>query len=846
MSRLQPLVELLDALAAKASKLADSITSFAHYDHMILMGDFNVDLLVTSNSDPRKVNAAKKLNEFLECFNLKNYVNKPTHFTADGSTLIDIFCTDAPIQDISVLKSSGLGGHAMILTRLKIKKPVVPPKRILYRPLKNIDIVSFEKDVAGVFWNKHILHCDVNLKTTDFNEKIIDLYDHHAPIKTVTISDKMKPWLTSNVRFMMQLRDKAHSVCLQTKHDTDIQEYKTLKHMVNVSLHFEKKAFFEYNINKNIGDGKKMWKSLKSSVFPKNSVSIPNHLLDPDILNDEFLTIPGHITTTISFLTYFEFNRFNNNYDSENNFSLSTVDEDSVLKIIIELKSNAIGADGISRDMMLLTLPHSLTAITDLVNTSIKSCVVPNQWKIALVNPIPKNNNPICAKDLRPVNVLPYQSKILEKVVYNQVVRYCEDNAILPVKQSGFRKNHSTSTALLDVIDNILGAQDNGEGTILVLLDFSRAFECLDITALLSKLSYYGFSAEAVKWFNSYLSERYQQTVLKLSDGSIVKSALKQNERGVPQGSHLGPVLFLLYTAGMVKCLHNCDFHFYADDSQVYISCKGENIANAVKKINADLDRIADWCEQNSLVLNKKKSKVKVLGTKKQRADIIAQNPIIHLKGEPLEFVEEARNLGVLMDCHLKFEKHVAEVARNCFFRLKLLYKIRKYISIQVRVTLCDSLVLSRLNYAISAYGPCLLKKTQRVLQRVQNACVRYCYNVPPRTHVTPYINNAKLLKMKNRQDLYFANLLFGIIKHKKPEYLYSKLKWRKASRLRSTAIVLHTAQHKRVAFRGSFRYQASKCWNNIPPPIRGANTKAAFKTNYKKYLLEVQIEYRH
>ncbi|CAK1582481.1 unnamed protein product [Parnassius mnemosyne] len=170
--------------------------------------------------------------------------------------------------------------------------------------------------------------------------------------------------------------------------------------------------------------------------------------------------------------------------------------------------------------MILLTLLRTLTVITRIINKSIETSVFPKQWKVALVKPTPKKPHPNEYKDLRPISILPFMSKILERVVCTQMTEYLEANNILPKKQSGFRKSRSTATALMDVVDDILSAQDVGEGTLLVLLDFSRAFDTINTTLLLSKLAYYGFDNLTIKWFASYLTSRTQFVKINKNNGS--------------------------------------------------------------------------------------------------------------------------------------------------------------------------------------------------------------------------------------------------------------------------------------------------------------------------------------
>lgn len=618
--------------------------------------------------------------------------------------------------------------------------------------------------------------------------------------------------------------------------------YIQMKHLVIAAIVSEKEAYFTEHINNNITDSKKLWKNLKNTILPdkKQVAELPPQFDNPDVINSHFLNVPGVDHVSISQLTFFEHHRY-----SAETFSLSPVSKDIVMAIIRGLKSNAQGVDGISLEMLLLTLPESLEAVTAIINSSIMTGIFPESWKLAMVRPIPKSNDPSSCQDLRPISLLPCLSKVLEKAVSLQLAKYLEDNNILPQKQSGFRKGHSTSTALLDVVDNLLGAQDRGMVSILVLLDFSRAFDSLNINLLLSKLSFYGFDERTTKWFHSYLDSRHQFVELSMPDGSRSRSTLQPVPRGVPQGSILGPILFVLYSADIIKAITHCGYHLYADDLQLYLSFPHLDLTDAVSKINSDLVQISGWSKCNSLVINPKKSKFLLVGTR-QKVQELQNIPIdILVDGVAVEWVSDAKNLGLIMDSHLHFEKHVAESVRNCFYRLKLLYKIRQYISEAVRINLCESLILSKLNYCDVVFGPCLLSRTTKLIQRVQNACARFCFHVPPRSHISPFLNSSNLLKMAARRKLHLAVLLFGVITKKYPKYLYDKFEWARAhSRYPSRActFVFATPKHKSMAFRGSFKFAASRCWNDLPPPVRALKTVSVFRKTLKKQLLREQL----
>lgn len=816
-----------------------SLNSVTQCDFIILMGDFNINL--TNDSDPK----TGKLQSFLDCMNLKQLVTTPTHTTVHGDTLIDVICTNVKARSVAVEAIPDLGAHALVTCEMNFKRPKILPKTICYRPLNQVSKEEIEQDLNLFNWQAITELRDVNEMVNTFNSFLVALFDVHAPKKTCTIRERSYPWITDTIKLMIRLRNEANDEYREYKTEGKKACYSELKSLVNVSLYREKSAYFTHNINHQARDPKLLWKNLKNTLLPpKNDIELPLHLNNPDAICDHFLNVPGNDEVSLSELTYFEFSRHNSS-----SFTLKPTTQSNIARILNSVKSNAEGCDNININMVILTLPATLECITSIINRSIEIATFPEVWKLAKIRPLPKIPNAADIKDLRPISILPVLSKVMEKVVSSQLVDYLEKNNILPDMQSGFRKARSTTTALLDVTDNILSAQDNGMCTLLVLLDFSRAFDCINIPLLLSKMTFYGFDVDTVKWFDSYLNRRTQFVEIRHTDGSIDVSSYRSVSRGVPQGSVLGPILFNLYCADITTNIKKCSYHIYADDTQIYISFKPHEYERALKDLHDDLERIVNWSKRNSLVLNPQKTKYMLFGTNTQLSAINAATFCIRVMGEPIDRVYEARNLGLIMDADLRFEKHVTEAIQNCFYRLKVIYKARPYLSEDLRILLVESLILSKLNYVDSVYGPRLLSKTERMIQRLQNACARFCFNIPFRSHVTPFFNKRNLLKMNARRKLHLASLMFSVIHSRTPLYLYDKLEWTHGytGRVRRNCVPqLSIPRHRTAAFRGSFRYAATKCWNNIPPPIKKAKSSVTFKVKLKEFLLLHQKRYEN
>ncbi|CAK1581581.1 unnamed protein product [Parnassius mnemosyne] len=469
--------------------------------------------------------------------NLRQLVSEPTHYTSYTETLIDLVCTNAPVRDVTVNNIIGSNGHAMVNVTLSLKKVIIPTRTFSFRPINKINLNAFNNDLYAINWDDVTELPSVDMMVEKFNSMILSLFDKHAAVKTVTLKNNYSlPWVTDVCKMMIDERNMAHDVYRKSGSDEHKKYYKELKSLVLKSISQEKRAYFNSLVNSQAKNSKTFWKNLKEKILvdPSKDKSLPPHFNDPNKINDHFLNIPGDNVVSNADMLFFEHNKFNTEV-----FKLAPVGATDISKYIMSIKSNAVGHDGINRDMILLSLPCTLDAITAIINKSIVTGIVPNKWKEALVTPIPKNENPVELKDLRPISILPFLAKLLEKAICEQLTKFVEATNILPQLQSGFRKGCGTATALVDVTDNILAEQDSGHSTILTLLDYSRAFDCLNIPLLLAKLSYYGLDKNSVKWFSSYLINRCQSVKLVKSDGSTIRSHPRLVNRGVPRVPYL-------------------------------------------------------------------------------------------------------------------------------------------------------------------------------------------------------------------------------------------------------------------------------------------------------------------
>ena len=338
-------------------------------------------------------------------------------------------------------------------------------------------------------------------------------------------------------------------------------------------------------------------------------------------------------------------------------------------------------------------------------------------------------------------------------------------NNIIPVHQSAYRKQHSTETALRKIYDDLVSNTCHGQHSLLVVLDLSAAFDTVDHEILLQELSQCGVQDSALALLRSYLENRYQQVIVdgKVSEPSRVRC-------GVPQGSVLGPVLFLVYTRSLALLLtaHGVEFHFYADDTQIYIRIT--NIAETKAKIVSLMSDIKTWMGRKKLKLNEGKTEI-LLVAGNLRSDVAGDFGTLSVGNSTLAPADMVQNLGVIFDPELSFRKQIDAVIRNCNYQIRNIYAIRKYLDRKCLHSLVYSLVISRIDYCNSLYIG-LPNYLLRKLQTVMNRSARLIYSLPPRVPTTKYLIELHWLPIKARIEFKICLMAFKALRLGEPKYL--------------------------------------------------------------------------
>lgn len=793
------------------------------YDEIVCMGDFNFDFLDKEN------NLTKKFVSIIESLNLQQIIEEPTRIARTSATLLDFIILGNMTDVEKGIIHNSYSDHAAIFC--KIKNDVRnQPKLVTYRKFKNFDEELFREDLFSIAFFKIYDQENINAKVAFLVNCLTGLFDRHAPIVTSRVTKPKAPWLTDVIKIMMHERDAALKKYNKCKTQSSYQFYKEMRNYTTKAIEREQKAYFNHQFNTK--SPKELWRCLKrNKIISEKSREIPSDLNNADDLNDFFVNSIPILQPPEETLNFYKKNKAVNS-----NFCFSEVNDLFVYETICSIKTNATGCDFLNSKLLRLCCPHIVPYITHIINHCLNESVVPDLWKRAVISVLPKKQNPKEHKDLRAVSILPFLSKILERAMEIQIRDHINNYSLIPDVQSGFRKGYSCATALLHIVDDIFRATDDGMCTLLVMLDFSRAFDTLNHELLIHILSYIGFSENASLMINNFIKNREQAVRLVNS-----VSTFRKLKAGVPQGSILGPLLFSIYISRLLEHVNHCKIHFYADDTQLYYSFAPGMIGNACRLINNDLNDFVKAASDHCLQINSRKTNVMLFGSKINQYRMMNE---VHLKidSESLEVVSEAKNLGIILSTDLRFEKHIDSLIQRAFVTIKLLYGNRRLLSTNIKKTLCDALILSIFNYGDVIYGPNLTSQYRQKIQKVQNSCLRLIYGIRRNQRISYKLQEAGWLNMGNRRSLHSAILYHKIITFKTPPYLFRKLSFRTDVhnlniRYKGT---LSPPSFRTETYRRSFSYDVCKVYNALPSNIKMKNL-VSFKKSLKVTLTNSQ-----
>ena len=769
------------------------------------------------------------------CYSLDQVVPLPTHCHGH---ILDWIVTRPSDNLISCLVASDqlVSDHSAVCFTVNIDRPVKRRKLVTRRKLRAIDTDAFGEEVALL-----LAECDPSSDpATFFTLSLRQLLDRHAPPSLCAVSERPPaPWFSDDVKLAKQERRRAERAWRLSGLEVHRQIFREKRLRVKEAITAAKVKHFHDRITQ-ASSAKELFSILSTLLGSSPSSPLPTTYPSddlPELFSQYFKEKIENLRCSLDQDTYHP-TPPSPSFSGSPLTCFQPVTIDLVKRIITRTPIKTCELDPLPGFLFTRCLDKLLPFITEIINISLSTGVFPDCFKSAIVRPLLKKSGLDIneCQNYRPVSNLPFLSKILERVVLEQLNAHLSLHSLMPAYQSAYRHHHSTETALLRITTDLLNATDRGLVSALVLLDLSAAFDTIDHHLLIDRLSStFGIHDIALSWFRSYLQDR-SQTV---TTGSLSSRPVPVRY-GVPQGSVLGPVLFTLYTQPLALVIerHNLKYHFYADDTQLYNSAKPEDFDELLASISICLFDINNWMTENKLKLNSVKTEALVLGTKQKLASLTATD--LRLADASIPFSPSVKSLGVYLDSTLSMQPHISFLTRTCFFHLRRIAAIRRYLSREACVRLVISLVFSRLDYCNSLLAGISASSLQR-LQHVQNCAARLVFGGRRSEHVTPLLRSLHWLPIDKRITYKLAHQCYNCLNNSAPEYLRSLLElYTKPRPLRSAFDVL-ALQIPRVkllsAGQRAFSYAGPSAWNPLPFWLRKSPNLDTFRSRLKTHL---------
>lgn len=825
-------VEVIDNFI---SRLHSSISDALVYnpDSLVILGDFN-DSCTDWYGRHSNSELGLKLVNLLDSNNLFQIVNQPTRYTETSANILDLIITDSPgfITKWDVLPPLVNLDHCLITCEHAFK---YSQDRVFFRDVWKYDSGNYEelnRDLSLAPWNT----LPPSFETIDdrvdyFNNLLLDAAKYHIPFYKIKIRPHDKPYITHACRKADKIRDRWHKKFQKTRNINDYEAFKEKRRIAKITRHSAKQDY-DLRMYKKLSDpnvsSKDYWKTAKSIMGVKVKPGIPplindniiysTNLEKANILNQYFanqskietppMALPPLKLTTHSLL------------DSLNVTSSEVSD---IIKLLDVNKAN--GPDCISSRLIKQVINAITLPLTDLFNKSLALGKVPLIWKKAHVTPVYKKGDSNIVSNYRPISLLSIIGKILERIVFKHLYNFCKDNKLLTWRNSGFKPLDSAMNQLIYMTDIIYKALEQGSDVCTVYMDISKAFDKVWHTGLIHKLEQNGIVGSLLEWFKDYIRDRQQRVVINGQASDWVNIGA-----GVPQGSILGPLLFLIYINDIVLDIKS-DIYLFADDTSLLKIIRHPQ--QSILELNADLETLSTWAGQWAVTFNATKTVYTIISRK---IVPIQYDPIV-LNGIELNRVDEHCHLGCIINKHMSWESHIRSKIKKAAPRINLLKRSALKFPRSCKVNIYKTFIRPVLEYGGVLYDNCP-EYLSKLLEKSQKNAAIICSGAYQSTSYTKLLTELGWATLKQRRQYYKLTVMYKIINSHVPHYLRESLSFASETtyNLRDQR-PLHVPFGRTVSYIKSFFPSSIRWWNNTSISIRSSPSLSIFKKTLKHSL---------
>ena len=724
--------------------------------HILIAGDFNLPGInweqnSLTDSCPYAENHRQLIN-FIDDFGLCQLVKNPTR----GENILDLMLVNNMSFVNRVETLPGLSDHDAVFTEFDLRpfRPRQPSRKIpVY---ERADWLGFKNHMLVVINNMINSQENPEALWTQFKSGILSGIEKFIPHKN-TKQYNSKPWISKKTRALISKRDKLYTAMRKTNSRDLKRRFKQIKREIQKTI---RRSYWDHIDEKLTSDdpqsnNKRFWSYVKNqkqdrcgiSVLKVNGKIVNNNVTMANALNDQFNSVfSKREPLDLKSICKLSLNKISdsNSWQTGPTMPDIFVSVPGVKKLLNNLNPHkAMGPDGIG-PRVLKELSHELApGLCHLFQKSLDSGIVPSDWKTANVSPVFKKGQRYDPANYRPISLTCVVSKVMEHIIVSNVMKHASRNNILYDLQHGFRSNRSCETQLIQFSNDIIKTLSSGTQVDALIMDFSKAFDKVDHQRLITKLSNYGVKGNVNSWIRSFLSNRTQRVVINGEKSDIIDVS-----SGVPQGSVLGPCLFLFYINDIADNLKSTT-RLFADDTISYIAIKNTGDCNVLQN---DLDKLGEWEEKWHMEFHP--DKCNVLRFSRNRKEIDHQ---YFLHGHQLKVVDKAKYLGITFTKNFSWNSHVDDITSKANKKLGFLRRNLNVGSISVKEKAYKTLVRPSVEYASCVWNP----HTQRNIQAVEMVQRRAARFVTHRYRQTSSVNDMiSHLTWRSLQNRRFDNCL--------------------------------------------------------------------------------------